>query len=95
VDTRNTRGHTDAKACDLGGFRVSLKGALVFTIVLIVLAAIVVIVVAVHEVRSWRKPGRHIGQNASMDSGQTNTARLTQQTNIHDSNPFGGTPGSI
>lgn len=65
-----------------------------FTIVLIAVAAVFVIAVVVHEVRTWRTPGRKVSQQAPMDSGQNNLGRLTQQTNIHNDGPFGGTPGS-
>ena len=66
-----------------------------FTIVLIVLAAVFVIAVLVHEVRTWRKPGRQISQQASMDSDQTNTAHLTHHTNIHNDKTFGSGPSSM
>jgi hypothetical protein len=67
-----------------------------FTYVLIALGALVAIAVVVHEVRSWRKPGHHrTGQNAPMDDGQVNDARHTNWTNVHNTNDFGGAPGSL
>jgi hypothetical protein len=66
-----------------------------FTVVLIVLVVVGAIVIIANEVRSWRRPGHHIDQNAPMDSEQTNTARLMHDTNIHDSNLFGGGPFSM
>lgn len=66
-----------------------------FTIVLIVPAAICLIVVVVHEVVTWRRPGRTIRVNAPMDSSQNNRARITHETNIHDGSSFGGTPGNM
>jgi len=66
-----------------------------FTWILAGLAALVVVVVVVHEIRSWRKPGRRIGQNAPMNDGQVNDARFTSGgANSHDPNTFGG-PGGL
>jgi hypothetical protein len=45
--------------------------------------ALLVVALVVHEVRSWRKPGRSIGLNAPMDSDAVNQARLAQGTNPH------------
>jgi hypothetical protein len=65
-----------------------------FTIVLIVLGAAFVIAVVVAEVRG-RRGGHHISQNASMGSDSNNVAKHTAQTNIHNHNDFGGTPGTL
>lgn len=65
-----------------------------FTIVLIAVAAVFVIAVVVHEVRTWRKPGHHISQQAPTDNAHNNTAHLTHHTNIHNDKPFGSNPGS-
>jgi len=48
-----------------------------FTWVLAGLAALLVATVVVHEIRSWRRPGRQIGQNAPMDDDRVNNARFT------------------
>jgi hypothetical protein len=66
-----------------------------FTIVLIVLGAALVVTVAVHQVRGWRRPGHHISQNAPMDGDSTNTARYVSGTNIHDRNSQGGISGGL
>lgn len=63
-----------------------------FTYILIAVAVIVVVAVVVHGVRSWRRPGKQIGQNAPMDSDANNRGRLIQGTNVHQSGPF-DTPG--
>ena len=65
-----------------------------FTYILIAVAAIVVVAVVVHEARTWRRPGKRIGQNAPMDSDANNQARLIQGTNVHNDGPF-NTPGSL
>lgn len=54
-----------------------------FTTILIVVGALSVVVLVVHEIRSWRKPGHHISQNAPMDDDHVNRAQLSQETNIH------------
>lgn len=55
-----------------------------FTIILIVVGVALVVTVAVHEIRHWKRPGHHISQNASMDSDNNNIARYTSTTNIHN-----------
>ena len=50
--------------------------------------------VVVHEARTWRRPGKRIGQDAPMDSDANNHARLIQGTNVHTDNPF-NTPGGL
>jgi FtsZ-interacting cell division protein ZipA len=66
-----------------------------FTYILIAVAAIVVVAVVVHEIRSWRRPGKQIAQNAPMDSNANNHARLIQGTNIHSSGPFDSSGGGL
>jgi hypothetical protein len=66
-----------------------------FTIILIVVGAALVVTVAVHEIRRWKRPGHHISQNAPMDGHDNNMARHTARTNIHNHNDFGGTPGTL
>ena len=63
-----------------------------FTWSLIVLAGIALLVIVFHEVRTWRKPGKLIGQNAAMDSDGVNSARL--QHNISTTRPGGNNLGS-
>jgi preprotein translocase subunit SecG len=65
-----------------------------FTIILIVLGAVLVIAVIVSQVRG-RRGGHHISQNASMGGTSNNIANHTAQTNIHNHNDFGGTPGTL
>jgi len=66
-----------------------------FTIVLIVLAAVLVVTVVVSQVRGRRRAGHHIAQNAAMDGNANNAARYTSETNIHDRNGFGGVGGGL
>lgn len=54
-----------------------------FTTILIAVGALSVVVLVVHEIRSWRKPGQHISQNASMNDDHVNKAHLTQDLNVH------------
>ena len=61
-----------------------------FTLVLIVGGALLVVSMVVHEVRTRRKAGRLISQQASMDDHGVNTARFFNSTNVH-----GGVPGGI
>lgn len=65
-----------------------------FTIVLIVLGAALVLAVVVSQVRG-RRGGHHISQNAPMDGNDSNAARHTARTNIHNHNDFGGTAGGL
>jgi hypothetical protein len=65
-----------------------------FTYILIAVAAGLVVAVVVHEARTWRRPGKRIGQNAPMDSDADNHARLIQGTNVHSNGPF-DTPGGL
>lgn len=64
-----------------------------FTYLLIAIAVVLVVAVVVHEVRSWRRPGKQISQNAPMDSEANNHARLIQGTNIHNNGPFNSSGG--
>jgi hypothetical protein len=50
------------------------------TIILIALGSLFVLGVVVHEIRSWRKPGHHISQNAPMNDAREGRARITQET---------------
>lgn len=54
-----------------------------FTVTLIALGALSLVVLVVHEIRSWRKPGQHISQNAPMGDDHVNKAHLIQDTNVH------------
>jgi len=54
-----------------------------FTIILITLGALLVVGTVVNEIRSWRKPGHHIGLEAPSDNDQNNMVRIIQETNIH------------
>lgn len=66
-----------------------------FTTVLIALAALVLVAVVVHEIRSWRRPGHHIAQNAPMDDTGVGHAHLLNHSNIHNPSDFGGMPGGV
>jgi hypothetical protein len=66
-----------------------------FTIILIVVGAALVVAIAVHEIRGWNRPGRHISQNAPMDSNANNSARLTSGTTHHSGNDVGGSVGGL
>jgi hypothetical protein len=62
-----------------------------FTWILVTAVAATAVAVVIHEIRSWRKPGRTIPLNAPMDSQSVNDARHIHGTNIHkDSNGIGG-----
>ena len=54
-----------------------------FTIILISLGATIVVGTVVNEIRTWRKPGHSISQQAPSDNDQVNMVRLIQETNIH------------
>lgn len=59
------------------------------TIVLVSLGVALLLAVAVTEVRSWRKPGRHIGLNAPMDDDHVNAAHFTHEANLRNNPPTG------
>lgn len=64
-----------------------------FTIVLIVGGVLLVVGMVVHELRTRRKAGRVISQQAPMDDHSVNTARLLNTTNVHNGLPGGAADG--
>ena len=61
------------------------------TYILIAVAAVVVVAVVVHEIRSWRRPGRHITLNAPMDDSKNARAKFQHEA-TQASQRAGGSP---
>ena len=64
-----------------------------FTYILVAAAAVLVVAVVWHQVRTWNKPGRQISQNAPMDDSMNSRAKFQHDVNTN-SQTYGGGAGS-